>query len=491
MITRYAILVASCFLFTAQTFSQRTLTFDEVVNHLVFKSRELQMHNLAYANELLEQENYRKSFLPSLSLNFSPINLNRSIRLLQSPENGSYSNVHDYSLTSSGGLTISQKIGPTGGTLAAGGSLSYLREISRDYSSYSSSPFYLSYSQQLFGGWKQHKFDKTTHSLKKVLASKSHCSAIAAAQQRVASLFLAARSSLDEKLLAEETLKVADELVRVARVKLEHGKITQFDLNQLLAEQISDSLRFLSAANDYAEALSQLKDFLRIDEDVQIALGDMPPLPQHIDLETARRLMMENSPTAQNRTIEKVTAEQTLYQAKLDSRWNASISLSYGLNKYATEFGDILKHPDRRQSIDVTVSFPVFQWGINNNKRQMAENNYKSALLSWEQSQEDMDNNIRSQVFQYNLSVSQNRLAATNYDLAREQYRLACQRFAVGNLSATDLVSANRELFSAQHSHADAFDQLLEYYFAIRSQTLYDFVNDHCLTFFAYDNSTD
>ncbi|MGI6794866.1 TolC family protein, partial [Bacteroides sp. KG68] len=51
----------------------RAITLDEVVNVLSLKSSAAQIEKLNYQNEILQFENYKKSFLPSLSLNFNPI----------------------------------------------------------------------------------------------------------------------------------------------------------------------------------------------------------------------------------------------------------------------------------------------------------------------------------------------------------------------------------------------------------------------------------
>ncbi len=86
--------------FCIKTYGQdtpRMITLDEVVNVLSLKSSAAQIERLNYQNEILQFENYKKSFLLSFSLSFNPINFNRSLRLLQQPLDGSYSYIEDYS----------------------------------------------------------------------------------------------------------------------------------------------------------------------------------------------------------------------------------------------------------------------------------------------------------------------------------------------------------------------------------------------------------
>ena len=75
--------------------SVQTVTLDEVVNVLSLKSSAAQIEQLAFQSELLQFENYKKGYLPSLSFNLNPVSFNRSLRLLQNPTDGSYSYVDD------------------------------------------------------------------------------------------------------------------------------------------------------------------------------------------------------------------------------------------------------------------------------------------------------------------------------------------------------------------------------------------------------------
>jgi hypothetical protein len=114
-------------------FSQEAVkgaSLHEVIDNLSLHSSAAQIEKLNYQNEILQFENYKKSYLPALSLNFNPVNFNRSLRVLQQPSDGSYSYVEDYSNNSSAGVSIRQKIGITGGDLNIGSNINYLNEFS-------------------------------------------------------------------------------------------------------------------------------------------------------------------------------------------------------------------------------------------------------------------------------------------------------------------------------------------------------------------------
>lgn len=64
------------------------ITLAHVLDTLVPDSRTAKIEQLKYRNALLRYMNYRKSFLPSLSVDFTPVNFNRSLRLLQQASDG-------------------------------------------------------------------------------------------------------------------------------------------------------------------------------------------------------------------------------------------------------------------------------------------------------------------------------------------------------------------------------------------------------------------
>lgn len=89
-------IVSTIFFVGIKAYSQNRIEvvkLDEVVNVLSSKSSAAQIEKLNYQNVILQFENYKKSFLPTISLNFNSINFNRSLRLFQQPTEGSYSDI--------------------------------------------------------------------------------------------------------------------------------------------------------------------------------------------------------------------------------------------------------------------------------------------------------------------------------------------------------------------------------------------------------------
>ena len=117
-------------------YAGHVVSLQEAIEVHVYNTMYVREKRLAYENSLLEYDNFKKSLLPSVSFNLTPVSFNHSMRLLQNYTNGEYSNVEEYSNTSSGNLSISQKIAATGGIISIGSSLNYLREFTSDNNSF-------------------------------------------------------------------------------------------------------------------------------------------------------------------------------------------------------------------------------------------------------------------------------------------------------------------------------------------------------------------
>lgn len=198
-----------CLVVSNSIYSQESnilLSLSDIIDNYSLQSPAVRMELLNYENDILEFTNYQKSLLPSIAFTFNPVGLNRSLRLLQSPEDGGYSYVEDYSNTSSLGVSISQKVGFTGGNVNIGTNISYLNEFSRERSSFSTAPFYVSYSQTLWGGRKLFRMENKIRKTKNRAAAKKCCYQIAEIQLQAANLYLEA---LSNKLAAERLLFTA------------------------------------------------------------------------------------------------------------------------------------------------------------------------------------------------------------------------------------------------------------------------------------------
>ncbi len=428
-------------------------------------------------NAQLEYENYKKSFLPAFGLSLTPVSFNHSLRILQNPLNGEYYNVEDYANTISSGLTISQKIGFTGGTLSLNSALSVLHEFSRKTNGFSSSPVYLSYTQPLFGGYRSNVFERTIRELQLLYVTQSLAYVVASEQQHLGNLYLTAYLERNALIVAKENLALADSLLVSAETKFRLGRITALDLNLVKASRTEQFYECLSAENNFAESRRQLCSRLKCDSVAFEALS-IESLPLNLSAGYVMGLFREQNPQQSAHRLAEETAAYKSYTNKLQTRFNANISLSYGLNQYATSFSDAYKNPAQCQTVGITFSIPVFQWGVNRNKRTIADNERNIVALQEEAKLLEEIDNVYEIVQDYNKARSTIEVLQESYNLAEEQYKMSASQFAVGRISANEVSLSGKELREKHMRYLSALQSLYGSYFSIRALSLYDYVKN-------------
>lgn len=245
--------------------SQETLSLEDMLHAYVHRTDAVRQARLAHENALLEYANYQKSFLPSLALAFVPIRFNHSMRLLQNDATGAYSNVNDYTNVTSGGVTLRQRVGLTGGYFSLSSSLSFLHEFSRHTGNFTTMPLSLGYTQPLWGARRQYAYERNVRRKRVEAASKNYASAISAEQRVLLSFYLEAYSHLLDVELLTQTACIADSLYAFAVLKQGTGRITDNECDQIRMQRLQAQLSLRRARFAYEHSLHRLQAELKMD----------------------------------------------------------------------------------------------------------------------------------------------------------------------------------------------------------------------------------
>lgn len=455
----------------------KEVTLYDALNVYVYNTKYVRGKRLILANTLMECENFRKSMLPSLSFNFTPISFDRSMRLLQSYSTGEYSNVEEYSNTTSAGLSIMQRIAATGGVLTFGSNLSFLREFTANNNSFSSTPVYLSYSQSLFGGRKSLRLERTIYQQRSDMAMKDFCSSVSTEQQKILALYLDAYSNKLDIVFYSKTVDMGDSLLMHAKLRRDFGKITEYEYNIVELQQLDNQMALENSRHDYLKSIRLLENELSL-QGLELPQLSVEEFPRHLDENDVMDMVNRNNPEYQRLEIEHVNAEYALHQAKVNNRFNANISLNFGLNQYAKTLIKAYRHLNQRQTISVSLSVPVFQWGINHNKLKIAQNEYETILLEQDYAIDNFKEEIHDNVYGYNMSRTVMDAAIKKYELSARQYSFAALKFNNGKIAAIELTNANREYLQAKQNYISVLKELFTQYYKIQHLALHDFIGD-------------
>lgn len=468
------IICAPTFLY-GQTYQ---ISLEQVIDEWCLSSPSAQKIKLSYDNMILEYQNYKKAFLPSLAFSISPVNFNHSQKLMQNPITGNYSYVEDYSNNSSTGITIRQKIGMVDGELNISSHLSLLREFSNNRNRFGSNPLSINYSQPFIGGFYKYKKQQSIQYARYNNSLKQYCSEIADVQAQAVKLFMSLFSCKLSAELSYKNLQISDTLLTTSKALLDNGRFTEYDYHQMELQQLNNKYAFENSTKSYRKALRELITFLNktewADKDIEV-LSPQFNLPLKIDEKLASLYARQNNPFVLTQEEKRLKAEQTLFTAKLNNRFNGNINISYGLNQHAEHLIDAYKRPDYAQGIMVGVQIPIFQWGINRNKLRIAKNNYQNSIIEIEQEEANFEDNIKDIVENYNHNINLWVVATKSYQLSQEQYVILSHKFHSGKVSVYELTSAQQEQFNAMQRYYNAIQNVWNSFCNIRKTTLYDF----------------
>ena len=462
------------------------MTLDDALTIHIYNTRDVRIQRMAYENAMLEYGIYRKSLLPSVQFDVSPLSFNHSMKMLQSAVSGEYTNVDEFSNSTSAGITVRQTIGATGGVLSLGSSLSYLREFSSETNSFSARPLFVSYSQQLFGGRKSFRYKKTVSEKTRDKAVKDYVAAVTAEEQTIVRLYMDALTAKTDREYYTRVCSIGDTLVTHARLRLRSGAIIEYDCNQVELQQMANRMSLVKSNKEYVNALRLLEMELGL-EDIDVCEPKGIAFPIEMSWGHVMELARKNNVEYIENDLQRMNAEYTLYSTRLTNSFNASVSLTYGLNQYGRTLGEAYKRPNQQQAVSITLAIPVFEWGAGRDRIRIARNKYEAAVMQQERAMESFERRVLESVNAYNRSVEAMGIAEKRYALARRQFEFAVKSFAVGKLGVVELSSAESELLRAKQEFVGVQRELYATYYQIRHIAVYDFINDKDIEIKLYD----
>jgi outer membrane protein TolC len=205
-----------CFFYASFVYGQeKTLQMDlpECIERATAGSLEAFKAKNLYLSSYWEFRSFKAGRLPTVSFQFSPMQYTHSIT--QRYDYGENIDVfrQQQTVSSSGGISVSQKLDLTGGTFTMNTGLNYLKS-SGEYvhTQYSSTPFRLGYSQSLFGV-NSFKWEKKIEPLKYEKAQKQFLYSREEIVQTAANHFFGLAIAQSEYDMAVENLSSTDSLL--------------------------------------------------------------------------------------------------------------------------------------------------------------------------------------------------------------------------------------------------------------------------------------
>ena len=476
------IIILSCFIYFSALSQETTieeLTFNEVVQLAREQSPDAIMAKHRFRANYWEFSTFKAEFRPSVRLNTTFPNLNRSISEYDDSAGTHYVKLNKN--TTNLNVDIVQNVPFTGGQISLKTDLSRLDNLGDDTYSYTSSPFSISYSQPVLF-YNEYKWQKKIEPLKYEEAKKKYISSLEDVSLKAVSYFFDLALAQQNIQVAQINYSNADTLYQIATGRYNIGTIAENELMQMELSLLNAGSSVNSSIVDLAIKKFQLRSFLGFNEKVDLELiipRDVPELT--VDVNQALDIAQSNNPDIIAFERQIIEAERNVAKAKSEKGLRADLFASIGYTQQANELSDVYINPQNKQNITLGMQLPILDWSLGKGRYKMAQSGQEVIRTTVEQARTDFVQSVYLNVMQFNLQDDQLLIATKSDIIAQKRYDMTKQRFLIGKVDVLDLNVALSEKDAAKINYISALRKYWSNFYNLRKITLYDFINDKSL----------
>lgn len=456
------------------------LTMSQVIRMAQESSPQAVQARNTFESAWLSYRSYKASMLPTLSLSSSP-SLNRSTNYVTLPD-GSELFARSNSMRNNVSIDLTQNVWFTGGTISLSGNLSRLDQLGDNPThSYYSQPLQLSFSQSL-NGYNSFKWSRKTEPIEYRRARKQYAETMELVASQAAMVFFNLVSAQTELEIAQLNHAATDTLYTYGLGRYNIGTITENELLQLELNKLNSETSIMSSQMSFDDAVDQLRNFLNLTSDTQIEVVTTDSIPHFtVPLDQAMELARQNSPDIESLELSRLNSESNLAYAKSQAGFKASIYMRLGLAQTADELPESFRNLNDEQSVSVSVSIPILDWGRARGRVKIAQNNLELTRMHIEQNEVSFEKMVTRTVSQFNMQERQVEIARRTMQTAQHRYEVARHLYVSGNSTILDLNSAITAKDSAYRGYVSALSRYWQLYYTIRSLTAFDFNNNELI----------
>ncbi len=427
-----------------------------------------------------EYRTHRADQLPEVTFNGSlPTYYQRYNKYQQN--DGSYTYVRNNSLGLSGELAVTQNIALTGGKIALTSSLDYTRQLGTGaFNEFMSIPVGLTLTQPIFGVNNQ-KWLRRIEPVRYEEAKAAYMESVEGVTLSTISYFFNLLLAQANHATAEQNYENATKLYDIAVAKRGIGYISESELMRLQQSALQAKASLTDAQSNLNARMFQLRAFLGLSEQDVLS----PVVPEsapdaRMEYQAVLQKARENNSFAKNILRRQLEADYAVATAKGNQR-SISLFASVGYTGTDRVLSSAYNQLKDNQVVEVGISVPLLDWGKRKGKVKVAESNREVILSRTRQEEMNFNQDIFLLVEKFNNQANQLDIATEVDDLAAKRYHTSIETFMIGKIDILDLNDAQNSKDNARQKHILELYYYWNYYYNIRSVTLYDFLNNRTL----------
>ena len=466
---------------TFQMVQGRQLTLPSAIAYAQENSFGGMVARLSFMSQYWNYRSFRAELLPAVNLSGGLFQFNRSMVEARNFDDGRVSYVENNTMSNSIALSVDQNIVPLGGRLSVQSYLYRLDQYSYDSRIYNSQPFKLAYTQPL-RAYNGLKWQKKTAPLQYERAKRAYLESMEDVAIDVVRLFfnvLSAQSAYQQSI---SNLRDRQYLFDISQKRLELGTTTKSEHLQLelslLNAQVEANNNELTLKSQKFSLFSYLRIFNY--DDIQLTPPYTIPALNISEAEVLDKALANSTHTL-GQQISMIEAEKVVAQAKANKGLQVQLNGEIGFHRTANHYRDAYRRLDDNEIVGLTVSLPIFDWGVSKGRVKMAQADMEVTRTQLEQAHEAYLQDLQTSVLQFNMQADQCKNAQRAQEIADERYDITKRRFETGAVSVTDLNTAQQESENARAQYIRQLQTFWSGYYTLRRATLYDWIGQHDL----------
>jgi len=422
-------------------------------------------------------KNYKASFLPQFKLRATLPEFSKSTRRITN-DLGEDIFVNQNQSRIDGGLSISQNIPYTGGTLSINSQLDKINIYGNNSSSgYSVTPFSVSYYQNsLF--YNAFRWDKKIEPLYFEESKKDFVENMENISLNTCVKYFNLLGAQSQLKIAQKNLSNQDTLFKIAQGRFTMGKIAENDLLQIELALLNTRNKVTTNTISLKRASQNLARYLELDtENIELStpegLVDFP-----VELNKALKEAYSNRKSVVEFRRKRLEAEKELARVKGSNKIKLGLNANFGISQQGEIFNELFENYNKQQYFSASLEIPLFDWGVSKSKRKMAEANLDLVKNNIEQENQAFEQEITLHTMNWANQRTFLKTSEKAQEIAIKRYEITKKRYIIGKITITDLNLAQEEKDKAVLQYIKSLEKFWVDYYTLRRLTLFDFIKN-------------
>lgn len=458
------------------------LTLPEVVEMAKANSIASKQASTLKETKYWQWRTYRSNYNPQLSLSgYLPAYTKTFQQVVQPDGTVLFQPIHNDN--SSLQLNFSQVISATGGTIYGVTSMQRYADFDRHNILFAGEPYGVGYAQPLFQ-YNKLKWDKKIEPLKYQESRQAYIESQEQISVTVEGYFFDLLLAQENLHIAESNLTNTQDILKVAKVKFDLGKVSKNEILQIQLEILNAQKSVGVARRDMEVAFFNLRSYTGLESNTAIRLVPPTQITQvQVSVDTIMKEAYENRSDAIAFVRRVAEAQRDVAIARGQNGLTANLTANLGYSKTSSTFGKVYQAPQDQQLLQLQFTVPILDWGRAKARTATAKANEQLVQYTVEQDKQTFRAQIVTQVSLFNLMKDQITITGQADSIANEKYLISKQRYVMGDLSITDLSISFEENDRARRDYIASLRDYWGAFYQLRYLSLYDFQLNSKITY--------